>query len=305
MTSYPISFIIPAFNCADTLTEAVTSIYDGNFEPSDEVIIVNDASTDSTQKVIQKIAQEHPGVITLRHKKNKGSAAAGRNTAIDNARNSLYFCLDADNILAPASIPRLKHYLLEMRADAASFGELNYFQDSILNVTHKLVYKENLIMLSDALSGPIWPGPSGNYMFTHDSWVNAGRYLESIGGAYDSWAFGIRQLATGTRMVTLKNSFYYHRHGHRSAFVRDSIKSSSSLVALQVLLPFIDLIVDDDVEYLMGPETRYTWFENLEVRPIRLKAGALGQTGSRVTLREISSIKRFRQRARNWLKCFM
>ena len=43
-----ISFIIPAYNCADTLVESIESIFDGNFEDGDEVIIVNDASTDKT-----------------------------------------------------------------------------------------------------------------------------------------------------------------------------------------------------------------------------------------------------------------
>ena len=50
-----ISFIIPAYNCADTLIESIESIFNGNFEVDDEVIIVNDASTDKTLEVINKL----------------------------------------------------------------------------------------------------------------------------------------------------------------------------------------------------------------------------------------------------------
>ena len=36
-----ISFIMPAYNCADTIEESVDSIFNGNFTDGDELIIVN------------------------------------------------------------------------------------------------------------------------------------------------------------------------------------------------------------------------------------------------------------------------
>lgn len=50
-----ISFIMPVFNCQDTIEESVESIFQGNFTKGDEVIIVDDASTDNTLKVIKKL----------------------------------------------------------------------------------------------------------------------------------------------------------------------------------------------------------------------------------------------------------
>ena len=49
-----ISFIMPAYNCADTIEESVDSIFNGNFTDGDELIIVNDGSTDNTEKVLDK-----------------------------------------------------------------------------------------------------------------------------------------------------------------------------------------------------------------------------------------------------------
>jgi glycosyltransferase involved in cell wall biosynthesis len=279
MSFSPITFIVPAYNCAQTLRETIQSILDQNFENEDEIIIVNDGSTDKTQDVIDALRQRHPEIIGLRHHINKGSAAAGRNTAIDHAKNTLYFTLDADNILEPSSIPRLKTYFFEMGADAAAFGELHFFSGANRRVTHKWVFKEGSITLSDALSGHIWPGPSGNYLFTRDSWLRAGRYHEAVGGAYDSWAFGVRQLATGSKMVILKDAFYYHRVANKSAFLRDERRLNPSLVGLQVLLPFLHMIEDDDVEYILSPEGRYRWFENLAERPLRVKSPQVGKTG--------------------------
>jgi glycosyltransferase involved in cell wall biosynthesis len=271
----------------------------GNFGPGDELIIVNDASTDSTQQVIDEQREKYDGIVGLQHLINRGSAAAGRNTAIERARTELIFCLDADNILAPNSVSTLKAHLLRTGADVAAFGELHYFADAPQKVTHKWVYKEGVITLSDALSGNIWPGPSGNYMLTKESWLRAGRYDEFIGGAYDSWAFGIQQLATGSRMVTLKETFYYHRYGHESTFVRASQKTTASLVALRVLLPFLGLIKDEDVEYIMSREGRYTWFQHLQDHPIRLKhtGAGYGKSGT-VVVKPRSLAERIVSRAR-------
>ncbi|MEK6726436.1 MAG: glycosyltransferase family 2 protein [Deltaproteobacteria bacterium] len=278
-----ISFIIPAYNCADTLVESIESIFKGNFEDGDEVIIVNDASTDKTWQIINDLQKKYPVIEAISHNINKGSAAAGRNTGIDYSKNDLIFCLDSDNVLATNTVPVLKKHMLEQNANIATFGEIHFFKTEIGKLTHKWTYKDEKIELEDALAGYKWPGPSGNYLFTKRSWLNAGRYNESIGGAYDSWAFGIKQLATGSKMVTMKNSFYYHRAGHESAFTRDKDKIKASLIALSVLINFLDMIEEEDVDYIMSKEHRYSWFDELEKRPIRLKNSAVGANGFRTT----------------------
>lgn len=283
MTRNPISFIVPAYNCADYIALSVKSISDGNLEVGDEILIVDDGSSDTTLAVAKSLQAKEPAIRILCHLINRGSAAAGRNTGVENAKNELVFCLDADNILVPGSIEPLRRRMSESQADAAAFGEIHFFQSSPDAVTHKWLFRDS-ISLADALAGHYWPGSSGNYMFTKTSWLRAGRYDESLFGAYDSWAFGIGQLATGSKMVTLPGSRYFHKYGYASAFVRDANKANESLLALRVLLKFTDLIEERDIEYVFGKKTRYTWFKNLGERPIHLRSGASGETGRVVNL---------------------
>lgn len=268
-----ISFVIPAYNCAKTVNEAVESIFNGNFTKGDEVIIIDDGSTDNTLKVIKKLQKKYPIIQIFEHHYNKGSAAAGRNTGIDKSKNDLIFCLDADNVLSFNSINRLKEYMFSKKADVAAFGELHYFIKNKRKVTHRWVFNQ-VITLQDCLAEPKFPGATGNYLFTKQSWLKAGRYNESVGGAYDSWVFGFCQLASGAKMVTMPNAYYYHRYGYESAFVRSSKKQNNSRVILQGILPFLDVISNRDVDYIMGPKTRNEWFKNLEKRPIRVKKAA-------------------------------
>lgn len=272
-----ISFFIPAYNCEKTIPESVESILEGNFTHGDDLVIVDDGSTDNTGKVLNELKNKYPAIKLLKHTRNKGGAAT-RNTAVENTENEILFCLDSDNVLVPGSIQKLKAYLLNSGADVAAFQELHYFKADKSKVTHKWTFRQGLITLADCLAGPVTPGASGNYMFTKESWIRAGGYPE-FARTYDTWGFGFRQLATGAKMVVMPESFYFHRYGHDSNWAREVRKGSASLKALQILLPFLDMLDQKDVDYIMSRKRRYDWFKNLEKHPIRLKSGDSGSTG--------------------------
>lgn len=271
-----ISFIMPAYNCENTVQESVESIMEGNLTDGDELVIVNDCSTDKTEKLLNNLKMKYPMVKIFKHTQNKGGAAA-RNTAIENAQNPLIFCLDSDNILASGSIQKLKIFMENSGADIASFQELHYFTDTKENITHKWIFNSGTTTFADYLSGSVVPGASGNYMFTKDSWFRAGGY-PVLSRALDAWGFGLRQVATGSKMMVFPKSFYYHRHGHESYWVRESKSGQISLIASQILMPFQDQIKKNDIKYILNH--RQKWFFNLEKRPIHLKSGQSGSAGS-------------------------
>lgn len=284
MANHNLSFIIPAFNCADTILEAVESIYSGNFENGDEVIIVDDASTDNTYPVLLELQKKYPSLKIYSHKYNKGSAAAGRNTAIEKAENELLFCLDADNVLVKGSISKLKEFMIDNNADAAAFQEVWFFINNKHDASQKRIYPSGEIFFCDALVGHIWPGPSGNYMLSKSNWLASGKYNEFVGGAIDSWAFGVSQLVNKTKMMVLANSHYFHRYGYDSTYMREERNSNLSHKAFEVLKPILDLIDEEDVNYLISEEGRETWFQNLDKRPIKLNNRELGTPGKIVYL---------------------
>jgi glycosyltransferase involved in cell wall biosynthesis len=273
-----ISFFIPAFNCAGTIRETVESIFDGNFKDGDEVVIVNDSSTDSTPAILNELQAAYPAIKVFNHPRNKGGGAA-RNSAVEQAAFDLLFCLDSDNILAPNSVDKLKKFLLRERADAACFGQLHYFRQDKSRVEKQWHFQPGIFSLTNHLATYESPSASGNYMFTKQSWGIAGGYPE-FAGALDAWGFGLRQLATGSKMAVSPEGFYYHRFGHQSYWMRDA-KNNHSLQALRVLIPFLDLLKQESVDYIFSPEGRLVWLDQLNRRPLLLKNTSSARMHSR------------------------
>jgi glycosyltransferase involved in cell wall biosynthesis len=92
-----VSVVIPCFNQGHYLAEAVESVLAQTRQP-DQIIIVNDGSTDNTAEV----AARFRGVKFL-SQDNRGLAAA-RNAGLKHAAGDYILFLDADDILLPAAI---------------------------------------------------------------------------------------------------------------------------------------------------------------------------------------------------------
>lgn len=88
-----ISLVIPAYNRADLICETIDSALAQTL-PFDEIIVVDDGSTDHTQSVLAKYEKR----ITVLRTKNKGVQAA-RNTGIAAAKTELVALCDSDDLL--------------------------------------------------------------------------------------------------------------------------------------------------------------------------------------------------------------
>ncbi len=263
-----ISFIVPCYNCAETITETLVSIIDTNCKRGDEIILIDDASTDDTLTRLLEFKSNHSFIKVQKHNYNKGTAAAARNTGIDHAQHDLLFCLDSDNILKPHSIAPLLDFLLMHSLDAAAFGKIEYFSDHTMDTSFEWNLHEKLNFI-EALNDPMkTPCGSGNYLYTRAIWQKAGRYNESVGGAYDSEIFGLRLLGEGAKFWTLPGYSYMHRTGYESTFIKEYNKRNRSLLFLSGIIDYLHLIDNEDVEYMFG-RAKYSWMDDIEQRPLR------------------------------------
>jgi glycosyltransferase involved in cell wall biosynthesis len=144
-----ISFVIPAYNCADTVQESVESIIQGNWNEKDEVILIDDGSNDETPRVLEKLKQKYPFINVITQKENQGCPAA-RNIGYAAARHPIIFNLYSDDVLVPGSVSKLKSYMIGENADMAGFAEYHYFREEKKGkkkITHKWICRPGLLTL--------------------------------------------------------------------------------------------------------------------------------------------------------------
>ena len=109
-----VSVIIPVHNVAPYLDACVGSVLKQR-ETSLEVILIDDGSTDGSERLCDDWADRDPRVRTF-HKPGRGSSVA-RNTGIDQARGAFLTFVDADDVVSPDLVSELLRLATEAGAD--------------------------------------------------------------------------------------------------------------------------------------------------------------------------------------------
>ncbi len=102
MKDQRISVIIPTWNRVRLLERAIGSVL-AQTRPCDELIVVDDGSTDGTADLVRGMAAASGGGIRYIFQENRGAAAA-RNRGIDAATGDLLCFLDSDDWWDPAKL---------------------------------------------------------------------------------------------------------------------------------------------------------------------------------------------------------
>ena len=97
-----VSVVIPAYNRADSLADAITSVSAQTFRDL-EIIVVDDGSTDGTRTVVERLTDDR--IRYVRHDVNKGANAA-RNTGTGEARGRYVAFQDSDDYWHPEKLQK-------------------------------------------------------------------------------------------------------------------------------------------------------------------------------------------------------
>jgi dolichol-phosphate mannosyltransferase len=128
------SVVIPVYNEVDNIepmAREIIAAFAGRPE-SYEVIFVDDASTDGSVALLEKLAQETGVIRTLRHCRNFGqSAAVG--TGFHGARGEWIGTLDGDGQNDPADLPKMLDEARRLGVDCVT-GVRAKRQDSALRL---------------------------------------------------------------------------------------------------------------------------------------------------------------------------
>lgn len=115
-----VTVIIPTYNRADKLPDAIESVLNQTY-PNIQIIIINDGSTDNTVQALKRFS-----TIEYYYKENGGQASA-RNLGLEHSKGSIIATLDSDDIWYPEFLQRCVE---KLDLDHHDFVFTNWDQDT-------------------------------------------------------------------------------------------------------------------------------------------------------------------------------
>lgn len=116
MTRPDISVVIPCYNGAAHVGRAIDSALAQQGAGTVEVIVVDDCSTDGSDRLVSDLARADPRIRALANARNLGPGGT-RNAAIAAATGAWIALLDADDAFAPGRLARLRAVATDSGAD--------------------------------------------------------------------------------------------------------------------------------------------------------------------------------------------
>jgi len=202
----PVSVVVTCRNYGRYLREAFISSLNQTRRPK-EIIVVDDASVDSTPDVAKRLFQEYRNNrgVKVQYIRNtiKLGAAEARNVGIRSATSEYVMVLDADDQLHPLYIERVASLLDENPQAAIAYSSYREFGDRNRVVT--LPPFDPVVLLTDCII-------MGCAMFRKSIWQMLGGYDPNQ--IFEDWELWIRIVTRGWKALGTPEPLYFYRvHG--------------------------------------------------------------------------------------------
>ncbi|HXV78460.1 MAG TPA: glycosyltransferase [Candidatus Binatia bacterium] len=200
-----ISVIMPCYNHARFLPEAVESVQAQNYR-SLECIIVNDGSSDNTAEVaISLLANDSR--IRLVNQTNGGLAAA-RNRGLCEARGELVHFLDADDYILPEMYARMAEIFQRSPDVSLVYSGYQFVNSGGSSLKSFSAPAKPADVFHELLEHNLWPCHA--IMVRKSAIDSVGYFAEGLQGCED-WDLWLRLAAVGTKFASLNGTFACYR----------------------------------------------------------------------------------------------
>jgi glycosyltransferase involved in cell wall biosynthesis len=235
-----ITTVIPLYNGAPFIREAIQSVLDQTRAP-DEIIVVDDGSTDAGPDIVADMARTHP--IRLIRTQNSGQSAA-RNLGVDHAHGDLIAFLDQDDVWYPNHLAELVVPFFEKRHRELgwSYSDLDEINESGGMVGCRIISGANLIHpkpnLVTCLKHDMFILPSAS-LVSRQAFLKVGGFDERLSGYEDDDLF-LRLFQAGFDHVFLAQSLSKWRIYQTSSSYSPRMAVSRAIYARMLIERFPD-----------------------------------------------------------------
>ena len=203
------SVVIPARNRATLIETALASVL-AQSHPAQEIIVVDDCSTDGTAD----IAAQFPGVRVIRHPQPMGAQAA-RNTGILAATHEWIAFNDSDDTWLEDKLEVQHRRLVDLEGNT---DFVLYTAGMRLDVDSGTVTLLNIPRIEGDCYARLLarPGPMFQGLLVHRSKLRQIGLLDTLCPSYQEWDTAIRLASCAKFSYIDQPLFHWHRHGEGS-----------------------------------------------------------------------------------------
>ncbi|MCA6440661.1 MAG: glycosyltransferase family 2 protein [Sediminibacterium sp.] len=212
-----ISVIIPTYNDAFWIEEAIASIQHQTYANT-EIIVVNDGSTEpKTLAILHEL--ENKGIQVL-HKSN-GRMSAARNYGIKAAKGSIIACLDCDDYFHPSFFEKAVYILANSPQVGVVTSYIQLFGTYTKTARPRGGNKFNFLFNSECPACCI---------FKKEAWEKAGGFDESMILGYEDWEFFIRVTQLNYEVAVIPEKLLFYRQTNKSTLANHTEPNREKIV---------------------------------------------------------------------------
>jgi glycosyltransferase involved in cell wall biosynthesis len=243
-----ISIIIPAYNAASTITDAIASVLNQTFLDF-ELIIVNDGSTDDTESIILSFSDER---IKYFYQNNKGQCAAN-NFGLVKANGIFIKFFDADDVMNSKHIEAQYEKIKNSNTTLASCKWGRFYGNDITNV--KFIPELNWKDLSTIDWLKIALGQRHDMMGGW-LWLIPKVILDKVGGWNENlslnndFEFSVRLLLGAEKVVFANDALLYYRTGIGNSLSQSTTETNYQQAFKSNLMGCNYLLAKDNSEFM-------------------------------------------------------
>ncbi len=215
-----VSIVVPIYNAQDKLKKCLKSLIHQTYREL-EIILVNDGSTDRSQKICEQFLQKDSRILLI-NQKNEGSIAT-RQRGIDEATGKYIMFVDADDWVHPCMVERLMGQVAD-DPDIVVCNCYRVLSDRALlkrkNESH--YFKENTTVKGDAIRTQIveaffhgHPFPATLYakLFKSELLKKSGQYVQRLKFLGDDLYLNLEVFLKANSIKIIDDPLYYYRAG--------------------------------------------------------------------------------------------
>ncbi|TGV04420.1 glycosyltransferase family 2 protein [Flavivirga rizhaonensis] len=206
-----VSIIVPCYNQAHYLGEALQSVLNQTFS-NWECIIVNDGSPDDTEKIANEWCEKDDRFKYLY--KDNGGLSNARNAGIKISKGTFILPLDADDMIDEVFVETLLPQLHTDKSLAIVSCFSKFFIDNKNNIVNELKPKGDtyhyLLHVNQLVA---------TSLYRKSCWEEVGGYDEQMKTGFEDWEFWLAITKQGWKYKVVESYLFYYRKAKKSMLV--------------------------------------------------------------------------------------